>query len=42
MIAYLKLAGFLLMIVAGQICFKKAARRAPGWTTYFSRCSTNG
>ena len=30
MIAYLKLFGFLLMIVAGQICFKKAAMSGAG------------
>ena len=30
MIAYLKLLGFLLMIVAGQICFKKAALSGAG------------
>jgi len=35
MIAYLKLAGFLLMIVAGQICFKKAALSGAGLDNIF-------
>ena len=35
MIAYLKLAGFLLMIVAGQICFKKAALSGAGLDSIF-------
>ena len=35
MMAYLKLAGFLLMIVAGQICFKKAALSGAGLDSIF-------
>jgi undecaprenyl phosphate-alpha-L-ara4N flippase subunit ArnE len=35
MMAYLKLAGFLLMIVAGQICFKKAALGGAGLDNIF-------
>lgn len=36
MMAYLKLAGFLLMIVAGQICFKKAALSGAGLDNIFN------
>ena len=35
MMAYLKLAGFLMMIVAGQICFKKAAMGGAGLDNIF-------
>ncbi len=35
MMAYLKLAGFLMMIVAGQICFKKAALGGAGLDNIF-------